>query len=430
MRPARILLILFTIIFFSSNSCKKYGEPIPQYGETDQTPLVMAHGLLASGDTYANFLQLFSSNGLPDDRIFAFDWNTLGGGDATGLLDAFINDVLSRTGADQVILMGHSAGGGLGYSYLSNPGRANKVKKYIHIGSSPQGSPAGPAGNRVPTLNIYSVDDRIARGGNIPGATNVRLTGLDHYEVATSPEAFKAAFSFINDGRMPRFTSIQADDNISLAGRAVTFGDNVPSTGVSVSVYETDPSTGFRVSEDPVATFTTDANGHWGPFSAKSDTYYEFVVSGTRNVHYYREPFVRDNKFVYLRTLPPPGTLTGTLLAALPSNDNQSVQIIFLSNQACVAGRDQLTVDGFEVSVNRYTSPDKTAIAIFLYDNGDGVTSGNTVGLFSGFPFLNAIDFFIPTVSPQTVTYTFNGRTIKARNWKSQSEGVVVVQFN
>jgi hypothetical protein len=425
---APIIALLFLLVGITS--CRDYGDPIPTYGETDQTPLVMAHGLLASGDTYASFLQLFSSNGLPDDRIFAFDWNTLGGGDATGLLDAFIEDVLARTGASQVILMGHSAGGGLGYSYLSNPSRAAKVKRYIHIGSSPQSSPAGPAGNRVPTLNIYSVDDRIARGGNIPGATNVKLTGADHYEVATSPESFKAAYSFINDGRQPRFTAIQPSTDINVAGKAASFGDNIPSAGETVQVYVLDPSTGFRSFPDPVASFTTDANGSWGPFNASPDTYYEFTVSGTRMVHYYREPFKRSNQFVYLRTLPPPGSLTGTLLAALPNNDNQSVQIVFLSSQACVAGRDELEVDGFNLAINRYTSPDKTAIAIFLYDNGDNNTSGNTQGLFSSFPFLNAIDYFIPTVSPQSVTYTFNGRTLKARNWKSQSEGVIVVQFD
>jgi len=422
---------LLLVILLGLTSCKEYGDPLPgPDGTTDQTPLVMAHGFLASGDTYGNFLQYFASNGLAEDRIFAFDWNTLGGGDATGALDDYIDDVLAQTGAAQVILMGHSAGGGLGYSYLAKPGQAAKVKKYIHIASSPNSGPAGPTGNKVPTMNLFSTDDRIASGGNIPGATNVKLTGADHYQVATSQASFIEVYKFLNDGRPPAYTTIQPADEIIISGKAATFGDNVPSAGAFIEVYAVDPTTGFRLTADPLTTFTADASGNWGPYTAQPATYYEFVVSGERTVHYYREPFVRSNKFVYLRTFPPPGSLTGTLLATLPEDDDQSVQAIYISSQACVAGRDQLSVNGFDLAINKYTNADKTAIALFLYDNGDGNSSGNTVGLLSSFPFLNAIDYFTSTAASATVTYLFNGRVLHARNWKSETEGVVVVQFD
>lgn len=144
--------------------------------DTCRYPVVMVHGFLASGDTWAPFQQLFTSNGYHPDLIFAFDWNSLNqGANHVALLDAFIDGVLAKTGAPKVRLIGHSAGGGLGYSYLSDPARAAKVDGYVHIGSMTQSGAAGPGGS-VATLNIWSPGDKVAQGGDIPGAVNIQWT--------------------------------------------------------------------------------------------------------------------------------------------------------------------------------------------------------------------------------------------------------------
>ena len=110
-------------------------------------PIVLAHGFLASGDTWSPHARRLRANGWCSNRIVAFDWNTLNRTtDHGAALDAVIDGALAATGATQVDLVGHSAGGGLAYTYLGQPERAAKVAHYVHVASTPQGAPAGPEG--------------------------------------------------------------------------------------------------------------------------------------------------------------------------------------------------------------------------------------------------------------------------------------------
>ena len=146
--------------------------PWEQGCDNDHVPVVMVHGFLASGDTYTNHVMRFTANGYCLDRLFVYDWNSIGGGNSPERLDTFVDEVLSVTGATQLDLMGHSAGGGVGYAYLGDATRAAKVRRYVHIASGDQEAPAGPTGN-VPTLNLYSANDRvISTNDGIDGAQN------------------------------------------------------------------------------------------------------------------------------------------------------------------------------------------------------------------------------------------------------------------
>ena len=398
-------------------------------------PFVAAHGFLASGDTYASHAMRFEANGYCLGRIFAFDWNTLDqDGEPELLLDQFIDDVLAETGAAEVDLAGHSAGGGLGYRYLADPARASKVAHYIHIGSSVFDGPAGPEGDPVPTLNLWSEADLIIDGkGDIPGATNVRLTEEDHYAVATSAASFTAIYRFIHDDQAPATTDIAPDGPIVVSGRALSLGENAPVAGGAVAIYAVDPDTGGRLG-DAVATFTTDDLGHWGPFTAEPDTRYEFRVQGAEPdsvpVHYYREPFVRSNPLVYLRTLPGPDSFAGQLLSVIPFDDEAAIVIIFLTNRGLNAATDSLTVNGLEVATDAIASPDQTTIALFLYDdNRNGASDEAPVGLFSSFPFLNAFDLFFPADPDTTITVDLNGSALNLPSWPSASEGATIAVF-
>ncbi len=437
----RKLSLLLLIPLLGIAACKKEKEthiPDPPPGgggpvacNATYLPVVMCHGMLASGDTYALQAQRLVQNGYCADRIFVLDWNTLGVGSSVADLDALIDDVLQQTGASRVELMGHSAGGGLGYDYLSDADRAAKVANYVHIGSGAQPGLAGPNGE-VPTLNIWSAYDAVVAGANIPGAENVELADKDHYEVATSPETFTAFYSFFR-GQGPASTNIVADGSRNVSGRVLTLGENASMSDASIRVFEVDPATGSRTTVDPVHGFTADANGRWGPFSAGQGTYYEFEVTpadGGRRVHYYREPFITSDRFVYLRTLPPATSLAGIVLSSLPNSDDQAVVVSFTANQAVIAGRDDLRVNGLELSTTEFASEDDSAIAFFLYDDGDGQTSGSPVGLFGSFPFLSGVDVFFPTTEPQTIEMTFAGRAIRMRNWPSASEGITIAVFN
>jgi hypothetical protein len=356
----------------------------------------------------------------------------LGNANTTPLLDAFIDQVLAETGATHVRLIGHSAGGGVCYTYLSDPARAAKVDGYVHIGSSVQPGPAGPGGSE-PTLNLWSPDDEIANNGDIAGATNVMIPGKDHYQIATSTESFAAIWQFFH-GAPPSTLDITLQGPlVCISGKVLYFGENTPLDGAKVEVYEVDPATGARLYPNPDFTFITNPAGKWGPENVKANTTYEFVTTppnaSQRVIHYFREGITHLNSLVYLRTIPPPPSLAGLLLAGLPTADNQTVVNVFSASQAVVNGRDVLSASGSVLSTPQYAPPSKTAITYFLYDDGDSQTELTPVGAFGSFPFLNGVDMFFPTTSQGTIPLDLNNRILNVRNIAA-SKGVVVGVFD
>jgi pimeloyl-ACP methyl ester carboxylesterase len=395
-------------------------------------PVVMVHGFLASGDTWTKFHQRFTSNGYKPGQLYAFDWNSLNqGANHVAVLDAFIDNVLTKTGAPKVRLIGHSAGGGLGYNYLSDAARAAKVDGYVHIGSSVQSGPAGPGGS-VATLNLWSPDDNVAQGGDISGATNVSIPGQDHYQIATSQESFAAVWQFFHN-QPPNTLEITPESIVCIAGRMLYFGENTPLVNGKVEIYPVNPATGERLTGSPAHTLFTDSLGYWPAINVDANVTYEFVatppVPAQREIHYFREGFTHLNTLVYLRTIPPPTSLAGLLLGGLPNNDNQTVMNVFSASQAVINGRDTLTVAGSVLSTPQYAAPDKTAIAYFLYDDGDSQTELTPVGIFGTFPFLNGVDMFFPPNPPGAISLQFNNRQLNVRNLKS-SQGIVVGVFD
>lgn len=413
---------------------RMFTEPAtPPPCDDQRPPIVAAHGFLASGDTYANHAMRFEANGYCLARIHAFDWNTLQRDEPEAALDAFIDNVLDSAGAEQVELMGHSAGGGLGYTYLADPARAARVAHYVHIGSFVNDGPAGPEGMPVPTLNLWSEGDLVVEDkGDINGATNVRLIEEDHYSVATSDASFEAIYRFFNEDQTPAETDIVADEPLYISGKALTLGENIPEAGGVVEIFALD-ETGGRVGE-AVAVFQVAEDGRWGPFIAEPETHYEFRVQpaapdGTP-VHYYREAFRRSNNLVYLRTLPAPGSLAGTILSLIPFEEDASVVVIFTSNRGLNDATDSLTVNGQELATPALASPDQTTIALFIYDaDGDDQSSGDAVLTFGSFPFLNGADLFIPADAESTIDVVFNGRRLPMRAWPSASEGATIAVF-
>ncbi len=430
----KALLLLFAVSLTLS-SCKKEDEIIdnpPSACDTSFYPIIMCHGFLASGDTYAGQVKRFAQNNYCGNSTYVFDWNSLGGGSSVDALDDFIDNVLSSTGVAKVELVGHSAGGGLGYDYLADAARAAKVAHYVHLASNPQSGPAGPNAE-IPTLNIYSPYDAIVSGADIPGATNVSLALKDHYEVATSEETFSEMFEFFR-GIAPSSTAIVSDGKRMVAGKALTLGENEALVGAIVNIYELNSATGERLNETPINTYTTNSEGKWGSFNAKESVHYEFeVISANpadRKLHYYREPFLTSDALVYLRAFPPANTLAGTLLASLPSDDNQAVVISFTSSQAVIYNRDEMTVEGYDLSTQAFASESNTTIAYFLYDDGNGQTDETSVGLFSFTSFLTGVDVFFPTDQQGTIDLKFNQRELHVPSWPSETEGVTIAVFD
>lgn len=429
-------LFLFMLVFAQCTV-----EPLP-FQDTaelrsliaeDTIPVIMIHGALASGDTYATQAQRFSSNDYPDNYLHAFDWNSIAQETPTDRLDDLVDKVLEDTGAEMINLMGHSAGGGLASEYLTSDDHAAKVNKYVHLASFDIGGPAGSAG-QIPTMNIYSPADLIVPGVDINGAQNVNIEGLDHYQVATSELSFEEIFRFFH-GVDPNTINVVEENTVTLSGRVVTLGENETEAGALVEIYKIDPVTCFS-EENPTATFTADEDGFWGNFDAEKETLYEFVISDSsdssfRTIHYYREAFIRSDHFIYLRSFPGPGSLAGILLSGIPSGEDEAVVTIYSSSQAIISGRDELAIRDLTLSNDELCSADQSTIALFCYDgDSDQSTSGDPISTFSAIPFLNGADVFMPTTEPKTNKVTFNGRKLYPRNWKAGSEGVSVVVFN
>lgn len=414
-------IVLFFVLLF-------LGKLVDAQNKREKLPIVFIHGFLGSGDTYSTQFQRFIANGYSPSQLFVFDWNSVGAKNNTiNILDSFITNVLVKTGASSVNLVGHSAGGGVGYGYLNNPERALKVANYVHIGSSKQTKPAGNIG-QIKTLNIYSLGDKVVKAGDIPGALNVQQKESDHYEVATSEASFWSMFHFFN----PTITKQQKVKNKKqpmIAGKACLMGENTPLANASVEVYAIQLNNGNRMDPKPIVEFKTDEQGNWGPFNAQPSVAYEFVLKsagGQRRVHYFHEPFTADDQLVYLRALPKSG-MTALLLNTLPATDQQTVLAIFSSNRAVIAGRDSLTIDGFHLSSETISPASKTAIANFIFENGDGNSTGNLIPSFKAVPFMNGIDLLLDPNDTKPIHIFYNGKNYYLPKRKSASEGIMVL---
>lgn len=336
--------------------------------------------------------------------------------------------MLAKTGQSQIELVGHSAGTAVVQQYLTK--HRSKVKHLVLLAGFPPEKQ-----DSTPILNIYSTGDYVVSGvRDVNGGTNIKLTGKDHYQVATCPESFEAMYKFFNSGQSPATLEYTPENDVILSGKSGAFGENKFAVNTIVEIYKVDAATGFQFSESPEKTFQTDAKGFWGPFRADPHAYYEFVVHEnnpeSRLIHYYREPFVRSDKFIYLRTFPLGVSIVGLFLSSLPKDDGQSVAVFFGSNGAVNADRDILTLNGRTLSTNTFCAKENTTIALFAYDdNKNKSTDLYSVQSFTSLPFLRGADFYFQTNTPETITMTLNGKTLHARNWKSKTEGVNVFVF-
>jgi hypothetical protein len=402
--------------------------------DTTKRPIVFVHGFLASGDTYTGQIQRFINSGYCPDRLFVFDWNSVSGnGKKTdSLLNAFIDNVLSHSCAKQVDLVGHSAGGGLGRGFLIDSVNAKKVAHYIHLGSRKWSYEYNWFKNNR-CLNIYSAGDKVigTGAGDVAGAVNLDLKDKDHYEVATSQETFEAMYKFLNEARMP-LNIKPKKTGIQISGRAVLLGDNEPVFNGLINVYRLNAKRGTRLSLKPDAILTVNEKGYWGAFAASKKTYYEFELTtdekSQRTISYFFEPFTQSNRYVYLRGFPK-GNMIGMMLGNLPAKYDQAAIVIYSASKAMIAGRDSVTVNGIPVSSAALTPASKTIISSFIFDDGDGKTSGNGLKQFGAAPFIGGVDISLPMNNKKGNTIHFNGRKLVLPAAPSK-ERILLAVFN
>lgn len=386
-------------------------------------PIIFIHGFLASGDSYAGQVQRFIDAGYCPDRLFVFDWNTVNGNakKTDSLLNALIDEVLKKTNAAKVDLVGHSAGGGLGRSYLADSVHATKIAHYVHIGSRKWNKEYAwfPNGK---CLNVWSPADKVmgSGGGDVNGAINLSLKDKDHYEVATCYATWSAMYQFFNDLEVvesvpPPMVTVPADGGYSIGGKAVLLGDNTPMRGAAVHVWSVKSVNGKRNSKEPIASFTVSDDGKWGPVKTKQNEYYELELipaeKNQRTISYYIGRVDNDDHFIYLRGFPQ-GNMVSMMLGSLPAKEDQSVIVIYSAIKAMIAGRDSVTVNGIAVSSDVLTPAAKTIISSFILDDGDHKTSGTALKQYGNAPFIGGVDISLPVSNKAVHSVYFNGKTL------------------
>jgi len=368
--------------------------------ESPYPPIVFVHGQGGTAARWTTTIWRFESNGWPRDRLYALDtaYPFARDDDAkqqegassttehTAQLAAEVERVRRLAGAEKVVLIGHSRGGYAIRDYIRNgPGKA--VVSHAILGGTPNhgawntaeylpgneyngtgpfltalNNPQGPDGMEVtPGVAFMTLrsdhQDMFAQpdgrwigqpslrtnvsyeGPALRGAENVVLPGADHGQLGYAPEAFANMFRFIT-GRLPARSGIVPEQQIVLDGKVSgslgAFPTNLPVAGATVEVFEVAPQTGERLMSAHKK--VTAADGMWGPFAAKPDACYEFVIQadGYAITHIYRSPFPRSSAIVHLRP------------ARLANQDKGATSVVQMIRPGggLGVGRDRMSLDG------------------------------------------------------------------------------------
>jgi pimeloyl-ACP methyl ester carboxylesterase len=411
-------------------------------------PIVFVHGSAGSGAQFESQALRFTANGYPQSWIRALEYDSLS--IATILpqvladIDALIAQLQRETGQTQVDLVGHSLGTFVSQRYLATPERAARVAHYVNV----DGRVADALPGGVPTLALFAGAARRVQG-RIVGATNVTLPDQEHIEAVTSAESFVEMFRFLA-GREPRTSRIVPSRRrfFDVSGRAVIFPQNTGVDGALLAVFEVDGRTGrrerrfFEREPRPEAVFRIDATGCFGPFRARRGAHYEFVLlrEGVFTHHFFFEPFRRSDALVRLNTSNP-GQGIGASIERSPNHVALSISRNkeFRGDRA-EGENDVLLIEGQNV-ISPLSAPSGfvgAPAAIFAFDaNSDRTTDlTKTPPAFGQMAFLSAVDLFLPSRPPETLSIVtvprgqiLDARRIAVRNLRSD-KARVTVQLN
>lgn len=371
-----------------------------QKADCQRRPIIFIHGFLGAGDNYASLAAQLQAAGWCASSLLPYNWNTLSRNpQEVKRLDSVIQAVLTQSGHKQVLIIAHSAGGGLAYQYLADSARSRRVAGYVHIGSRAMASPAGPGGS-IPTLNIYSLADGTVPGKDIPGATNVKLHTPDHFGLVTSDSTAAAVLQFagLKAGKKTATTAT------SMQLQVLQMGENKPEEGATLTYQLLQPD------GSPYGSPRTAVTGADGQASLRLSTpltqplWIQCQPVSGRPVAYYFAQAPAGPLPLYLRTLPNSG-MVNLLLGGIPKNE-WPAWVLFNPQQAFTPGAVPLQIGTDTLNSPAITPAAKTVVALFLYDsNADGHSSRQPIGLFGQAPFMNGIDYALPATAPTTLLW-------------------------
>ena len=358
------------------------------------TPVIFVHGSSGSAQQFETNAMRLTSNGFPQNRIFAYEYDTLVSNNDAAIanLDGFIADVQEKTGSDRVDVLAHSRGTTVMHSYLVAPYRAAVVRRYVNFdGRTSADEPGG-----VRTLAVWGEGDQSRAIGN---ADNVYFPDKAHTEVTTSAEAFGHVYEFLL-GEKPQTKSVipEKPKEVTVEGRVLDFPNNTGIDGGTLRIYRLDSKTGQRAKEQPVYEKVLDETGDFGRLDVNGKRHYEFEISqdGESTIHNYPEPFERDDHFYRVLSAP----LLNPFIERSPDHVSVAVTRMreFWGDQGAYGGNDELKFNGFNV-INEATAPrSRRVLAVFNFDkNSDGVSdTSQSQAPFGSIAFLTGVDNYMP----------------------------------
>lgn len=420
---------------------------MPDIPEEVIRPIIFVHGLAGSASQYQTQAMRFASNGYPDDRIVAFEYSTDGlaavtraaTGGLNETLDQFVDTQRERFESDQVYLVCHSLGTRVCSQYLSDPERAMKVAKYIAIDGITGDSCPGD----VPCMGVF-VSPENTLGGN-----NLHLPSEAHVQVATSEASFAGQFRFLTGVDPERTQILPQEGRVKISGRVVYFPANEGADGTALSIWRVNPETGARAEDKPVATFTIDSSGNWGPVELNPQAHYELHLIRPERAehHFYRQPFLRSSSLVRLNTSP-----EGSAIEQNTHVGPNHATLIITRDMEWWGDHPSGQNDILEISVSRDGGTVEASGNIIVPDMGNGIigihvhdtadspaqTTLAPIEYFVEQPFQYGLDVYMPAATPPdgviTLVSTPRGdeskkQVINVPNWASSQHRISVI-FN
>jgi triacylglycerol lipase len=419
--------------------------------DTGPPPVIFVHGNGDSSALWINNIWRFEANGYKRNQLFAIDFTNpvalrddskpepdrSSTADAMKELAAFVTQVRNATRRRKVALVASSRGGNTVRNYLKNgggtefvshavlcgtPNKGIVVSDTMLVGSEFNGAAPflkqlnGGPNDLVPGVELMAIrsdkNDKFSQpdgryvgfpgkptgvsydSSELRGAKNVILDGVDHRETAFHKLSFAAQFAFITG--KPAATLFIAQEplptlNGRVTGMAGGLYTNFAVADAEVEIYDVDPKTGERKVNKPLHRKVTGSDGMWGPFVARSDAFYEFVLSmpGQPITHTYRSPFLRSSDVVHLRPEP------------FAKGDETAGSVVIMTRPRGYfgIGRDKFSLDG-KVPPN-------------ITDGVPAIAAGRLT--------------FDALLRP--VLAVLNNETIPARTWPAKDNHIVVAEF-
>lgn len=419
-------------------------------------PVIFVHGNGDTAALWTTMAWRFESNGWPRDRLYAIDMpyplarnddsqpqeGRTSAAESMQQLAAEVERVRKLTGADKVVLVGNSRGGNAIRNYIRNGGGVATVSHAVLGGTPNHGvwagdylpgnefngkgpflvalnTPQGPDGlETTPGVAFMTLrsdsNDKYAQpdgrwvgqpkmqtnvafdGPALKGAENLVLPGLDHRELSYHAIAFMQTYRFIAGG-FPARGDIAPESAVVLDGRITGLRGNdptnLPVAGASIEIFETVAQTGERIGP-AVHAKAVGADGQWGPFAAKPDVAYEFVIraEGFAVTHIYRSPFPRSSSLIHFRP------------ARVADADKDAASVVSMTRPRGYfgVGRDNMSLDG--------VSPPP--------------------GLAPGVPGVASSKLKLNEAAARSVTAVFNGERIVVRSWPLKENHLVFAEFH